>query len=154
MPPSSQTPCTPSTTAPSSPGPSTAPGASPGGYRSGSTGSSPTTNRRDVRCPSEASGSVDRGGSAATGGGPLEGQLEVLAPRCALILRRIPLCSASGPAPSEPGGRGAVAPAGAEGAGVLRPRPGCGARRGQLGEHIAGKGPRELVFTTDSGAPL
>jgi integrase len=24
----------------------------------------------------------------------------------------------------------------------------------QLGEHIAGKGPRELVFTTDSGAPL
>src|SRR5262245_21900975 len=83
-----------------------------------------------------------------------EGQLEVLAPRCALILRRIPLCSASGPAPSEPGGRGAIAPAGAEGAGVPRPRPGCGARRGQLGEHVAGKGPRELVFTTDSGAPL
>jgi hypothetical protein len=32
----------------------------------------------------EASGSVDRGGSAVTGGGPLEDQLEVLAPRLRL----------------------------------------------------------------------
>jgi hypothetical protein len=58
------------------------------------------------------------------------------------VLPHVGRCSASGPVPSEPGGRGAIAPAGAEGAGVPRPRPGCGARRGVRAARSAGAVPR------------